>query len=153
MKIDTKALWRTGAHRRGVRLLLGGMLGMGLHSMASAEFVPTRMQRCTADLAGITGEATRKSKLSECLNRRLDAERIVERECRKQVASVPTENQAERIQLQQDCVSRSLQKHYAELPRRPAAPPKPAADATANSGAATLAAPVTPVAAPATPNQ
>ena len=103
--------------------LMASLLGLGLHASVSAQPAPSRMQRCNADLALVTGDA-RKAQLSDCLRRRLDAERLVERECRSHIGSVPISKPAEKSKLQQECVARGLQVNYADLPRRPVAPPK-----------------------------
>ena len=103
--------------------LLGSLLGLGLNVSVSAQPAPSRMERCNVDLAAVTGGA-RKTQISDCLRRRLDAERIVERECRSHTGSVPIANAAEKSKLQQECVNRGLQVNYADLPRRAVAPPK-----------------------------
>ena len=140
---------------RGVTLLAFSLLGLSLHTAASAQPTPSRFQRCNTDVANIPDPA-RKVKLKECLNVRLEAERLVERSCRRQLASTTpvtakpsgsaalgagkpgaggkakaTANAPDKTQLQKDCVSRGLKAHYAELPKY--TKPKPASSDAAGT--------------------
>jgi hypothetical protein len=92
---------------------------------------PTRMQRCQAEVVSLQGSA-RKKTLSECLFRRVDAERIIARDCRRQVNNAalgPGEGPA----MQKQCMETALQVNYAELPKRAPRPAASAPDASAAS--------------------
>ncbi len=83
------------------------------------------MQMCEAELASVTGEA-RKKQITDCLRRRLEGEKIVERDCKRQMREVAVDLAgASKLELQRQCVSRALQVSYSELPRRPPPAPKP----------------------------
>jgi hypothetical protein len=113
------------------------------------------MQMCEAELASLSGEA-RKKVIGECLRRRLEGEKIVERNCKRQVRDVEVElAAASRQDLHRQCMRTALQVSYTELPRRPAPAPKTEGGAVlvATDGTDTpipVNAPAaTPVAAPA----
>ncbi len=116
---------------------------------AGGGYAPTRMEYCQRDLGGLQGDA-RKRALSECLVRRLEGERLVARECRRQVREVPAAAN-QQWQLQRECEHRALSAPTTELPQRPPAAPREVADATFKPVEATapsaLAAPA-PVAVP-----
>jgi hypothetical protein len=108
--------WRYSAWAFGVAVISSG---------AAAQWAPTRMQMCEAELASVTGDA-RKKTMGECLRRRLEGEKIVERDCKRQVREVAVELSGNSKQdMQRQCVRTALQASFTELPRRPAPAPKP----------------------------
>lgn len=119
--------------------------------LAGGGYAPTRMEYCQRDLGGLQGDE-RKRALRECLMRRLEGERLVARECRRQVRDVPAAAN-QQWQLQRECENRALSVPTAELPQRPpAAPPREVAGAEfkpAESAAPSAQAAPVPAAAPA----
>jgi hypothetical protein len=115
---------------------------------AAAQFEPTRMQMCSTELGATSGDE-RKKLLSECLRRRLEGEKIVERSCKRQVREMAVDAGSTKEELQKQCVSRALQVGYAELPRRPPPAPKPVESAVMATSFSTDAPPAQ--AAPAAP--
>jgi hypothetical protein len=85
------------------------------------EPLPARYTLCQRELAGQPGE--RQRLLRACLARRLEAERVAERNCRREVAGV--KGAAARHQAQQGCLRQALAVPSAELPRAPAPRPQP----------------------------
>jgi psiF repeat len=124
--------------------LSGAFLGA---APAAAQFEPTRMQMCSTELDATSGDE-RKKLLSDCLRRRLEGEKIVERDCKRQVRDTAGDAGTTKEALQKQCVSRALQVGYTELPRRPPPAPKPA-DTTVM--ATSLGADAPAKAAPASP--
>lgn len=117
---------------------------------AGGGYAPTRMEYCQRDLGGLQGDA-RKRALSECLVRRLEGERLVARECRRQVREVPAAAN-QQWQLQRECETRALSVPTPELPQRPAAASREVADATfkpVDAAAPSAEAAPAPAAAPA----
>ena len=97
------------------------------------ELLPTRMVLCQREVGA--AERDRRSRLRTCLARRLEGERLIERQCRRQASGVS--GAAARSQAQRDCERQALAVPFAELPRRPPPQrPSPAAtDTTADSAA------------------
>lgn len=134
-------------------LALAGLGALGQPALHEGP-LPTRMQFCQLELQGVEGEA-RRQQLRECLLRRIDAERLVLRDCRQRVreARVPA---ADRVRWQRDCEWRALAVHSSELPQPPApvavAVPEPAppAEAAAPDAVAPAAAALPEPAAPVT---
>jgi hypothetical protein len=114
---------------------------------AAAQFEPTRMQMCSTELGAAAGDA-RKKLLGDCLRRRLEGEKIVERNCKRQVREMTVDAGSTKEELHKQCVHRALQVGYAELPRRPPPAPKPVDSALMNTSLST-GAPAQP--APASP--
>lgn len=85
------------------------------------ELLPTRMVLCQREVGAV--ERDRRSKLRTCLARRLEGERIIERNCKRQAGSVS--GVAPRNEAQRDCERQALAVPSTELPRRPPPPPKP----------------------------
>ena len=85
------------------------------------ELLPTRMVLCQREVGAV--ERDRKGKLRTCLARRLEGERIVERNCKRQAGGVS--GVAARTQAQRDCERQALAVPSTELPRRPPPPPRP----------------------------
>lgn len=96
------------------------------------ELLPTRMVLCQREVTAI--ESDRKDRLRACLARRLEGERLIERNCKRQAGSVS--GVAARAQAQRDCERQALAVPSTELPRRPPPPPKPAPDAAQGRAAA-----------------
>ena len=105
------------------RYLLGAVALMV--EPALAQFEPTRMQRCNAEVTS-TAPAERKRLLGDCLRIRLEGERLVERSCRRKFRELTVEATASKEEWQKQCVTAGLAASYAELPRRP--PPAPKAE-------------------------
>lgn len=107
--------------------------------------LPTRMQFCQLELQGVEGEE-RRQLLRECLLRRADAERLVVRDCRRQLREARVAAD-ERFRRQRDCEYRALAVPWSELPQPTlavAAPQAlPASDAVATDLPAPTIAPVT----------
>ena len=97
------------------------------------ELPPTRMVLCQREAAGV--ERDRNGTLRTCLARRLEGERIVERNCKHQAVGVSGANA--RVQAQRDCERLALSVPSSELPRRP--PPKPKPPAAPDASAVTAA--------------
>jgi hypothetical protein len=111
-----------------------GLLAAQLCASAQAQqasLLPTRMQMCATELASVSGDE-RKTQLRTCLQRRAEAEPLVERECSQHVSSVPMNSQNDKLQLRKQCLSRALEVSYLELPRRPPRAPKPVDEAPAD---------------------
>jgi hypothetical protein len=117
------------------------------------------MQLCEAELAAVNGD-TRKKVIGECLRRRLEGEKIVERDCKRQAREVVVELSANTKQdMHRQCMRSALQVSYTELPRRPVAAPKTeggavmvatdGTDTPAGTGAPNPTPSATPAAAPA----
>ncbi len=87
------------------------------------EALPTRFGMCQREVRHMQGD--RKQLMRRCLTRRLEGERIVERDCRRQAGQAG----AARQQAQRDCVRQALAMRSDELPKRP--PPPPVAPAAA----------------------
>jgi hypothetical protein len=77
----------------------------------------TRMQRCLAELADVTGDA-RKQNLRECLSRRVEGERILGRDCERQVREVPSAGGLDKHHLHRQCLDNALQASYVTMPKR-----------------------------------
>ncbi len=113
--------------------------------------VPTRMQRCESEVAGLTG-ADRKRVLRECLVNRNEGERIVSRNCFRQFRDLPSDGtKVEKAAFMKQCVTTSLKAGHDKLPdRKPASAPVAAASGAAKApakaadGAARPAAPANP---------
>lgn len=80
--------------------------------------LPTRMVLCQHEF-GPNAAAERNAQLRACLARRLEGERVVERDCKRQTAGV-TGAQSRRLAMR-DCEQMALNVPSSELPRR--APP------------------------------
>ncbi|MDO5691251.1 MAG: hypothetical protein Q4G70_02080 [Pseudomonadota bacterium] len=85
------------------------------------ELLPTRMVLCQREIGPTAKD--RKSRLSQCLARRYEGERVVERDCKRQASSVS--GATARLQAQRDCERQALAVPFAKLPRRPPPPPRP----------------------------
>ncbi|MFT3778645.1 MAG: hypothetical protein QM772_10315 [Ottowia sp.] len=85
------------------------------------EPLPTRFVLCQREIAGQAGE--RQLLLRACLARRLEGERIAERNCRRQAAGVA--GGAARHQAQRDCLRQALALPSGELPKAPPPAPRP----------------------------
>ncbi len=101
------------------------------------EVLPTRMVLCQREVGAAARD--RKGKIRACLARRLEGERIVERNCKRQASAVS--GAAARTLAQRDCERTALAVPAAELPKRP--PPKP--KAPADSASPNKAAAPTPI--------
>ncbi|MFT4193246.1 hypothetical protein, partial [Ottowia sp.] len=97
----------------------------GAPLVQAGEPLPTRFVLCQREIAGQAGE--RQPLLRACLARRLEGERIVERNCRRQAASVA--GGAARHQAQRDCLRQALAVPSGELPKAPPPAPRPAPEA------------------------
>ena len=106
------------------------------------EPLPTRFVLCQREVGGQEGD--RQKLLRACLARRLEGERIVERNCRRQAGSVG--GAAARQQAQRDCERLALAVPANELPKAPPRAPKPVLTVDTGGGGAVPAA-----AAPAAP--
>ncbi len=91
------------------------------------ELLPTRMVLCQREVGAAPRD--RKGKIRACLARRLEGERIIERNCKHQAGSVS--GAAARAQAQRDCERQALAVPSGELPKRP--PPKPKVSPTADA--------------------
>lgn len=88
------------------------------------ELMPPRMVLCERELAGRSdNRAEHQRLLHTCLLRRFEGERMVERQCKRQSASLNT--QTARHEAQRDCERQALSVSYKSLPRRPPPPPPP----------------------------
>ena len=105
--------------------------GAAVLPTGSEEIRSTRFVMCQREVGGQSGD--RQALLRKCLARRREGERMVERDCRRQVGAV--RGVAARQQAQLDCERRALAVPSSELPRRPPPPPKP--EASAEPGPAT----------------
>ncbi|QTD45541.1 hypothetical protein [Ottowia testudinis] len=85
------------------------------------ELLPTRMVLCQREVD--SGARDRADKLRTCLARRLEGERVVERDCKRQSGGVS--GNAARAQAQRACERQALGVPSTELPRRPPPPPRP----------------------------
>jgi hypothetical protein len=88
--------------------------------VAPDEPLPTRFVLCHREVQGMAGE--RQALMRTCLARRLEGERLVERQCRGQVAGV--RGVAARQTAQRACERDALAVVSTELPRRPPRPPR-----------------------------
>lgn len=90
--------------------------------------LPTRMALCQHEV-GPDAAAERNARLRACLARRLEGERIVERDCKRQTAGV-TGAQSRRLAVR-ECERMALNVPSSELPGRalPALRPRPAPQA------------------------
>ena len=90
--------------------------------------LPTRMVVCQHEV-GPNAAAERNAQLRACLARRLEGERVVERDCKRQTAGV-TGAQSRRLAMR-DCEQMALNVPSSELPRRAPPPlrPRPAPQA------------------------
>jgi hypothetical protein len=86
--------------------------------------IPTRMQFCNVEVTLPDG-SERKRVMRECLVRRAEGERLLERECRSQLSSVPFSSASDKHQAHKQCLLPRLQISYQDMPRRPipVAPP------------------------------
>ena len=110
-------LWATGAGAQGTSPTL----------VYPDELLPTRMVLCQREVGAAARD--RKGKIRACLARRLEGERIVERNCKRQASAVS--GAAARTLAQRDCERTALAVPAGELPKR--APPKPKAPADSAS--------------------
>ena len=85
------------------------------------EVLPTRMVLCQRELGGI--DADRKARIRSCLARRLEGERIVERNCKRQAERVRAG--PDRLAEQRTCERQALAVPFSDLPRRPPPQPRP----------------------------
>lgn len=83
------------------------------------ELLPTRMVLCQRELG--SADRDRKAQLRTCLARRLEGERLVERQCKRQTLDV--RGASERLAAQRACERQALAVPSSELPKRP--PPRP----------------------------
>ena len=97
----------------------------------AGELLPTRMVLCQRELAA--ADTDRQARLRHCLARRLEGERVVERQCKRQAERVRPG--PERLAAQRACERQALAVPFSELPQRPPplAPPKPSPDGTPTS--------------------
>ena len=109
-------LWATGAGAQGTSPTL----------VYPDELLPTRMVLCQREVGGAERERDRSAKLRTCLARRLEGERMVERNCKRGAGSV--NGASARAQAQRACERQALGVPSSELPRRPPPPPKPKAE-------------------------
>jgi hypothetical protein len=98
---------------------------------------PTRMQRCQAELADVTGSA-RTLKLRKCLIDRTEGERLLTRECSQKYRALPAGQKVDKVSFQKQCVATGLKVGHEALPRRKA--PAPVAQASGASSTASQAA-------------
>ena len=108
---------------------LCGVLGAGVQAAAPVlvypdELLPPRMVLCQRELG--PAAQNRQRQLRTCLARRLEGERVIERQCRRQAAGV-SGGVGARSQAQRACERQALAVPSSELPRRPPPPPRPAA--------------------------
>jgi hypothetical protein len=85
----------------------------------------TRMQHCQMEIEALQG-SERQRTLRECLVQRTEGERIVTRNCTRQMRDLPAGTHVDKPALHKKCVETALQVRRAELPGYKA----PAASAT-----------------------
>ncbi|HPK30969.1 MAG: hypothetical protein KDF67_03690 [Ottowia sp.] len=105
------------------------LMGATLAGAAGAQTMeegaaPTRLMHCQREVAGAKGD--RAQLLRACLNRRLEGERIVARDCQREAGAVA--GALARHRAQQACERRALAVPSQELPKRPPPPPRPKVD-------------------------
>ena len=91
--------------------------------VASNEVLPPRFVLCQREVRGFEGD--RKARMRSCLARRLEGERAVQRDCKRETGA--TKGVQARQQAQIDCERRALSMPSSELPRAPAPTPRPVA--------------------------
>lgn len=109
----------------------------GVPLVRADEPLPQRFTLCQRELAGQTAE--RQRLLRACLARRLEGERIVERNCRRQVGGVS--GASARLQAQRDCERQALAVVSTELPKAPPPTPRPLPALDGGPGNAAVAPP------------
>jgi hypothetical protein len=122
------------------------------HGMAkTSSHAPTRMQRCEAEVKGLTG-ADRKRLLRECLVSRNEGERVVSRNCFRQFRDRPVSDpKMDKPTFMRQCVVQSLKAGQDKLPPRkvaPAAVASSSAKTTNAAGATTAKAPAATASSP-----
>lgn len=100
------------------------------------EAMPTRLTLCQREIRGMKG--AREPLMRRCLSRRLEGERIIERNCRRRVARIG--GAVAQQQAQRECVQQALMVRSDELPKRPPPPPPVAPAAAVDAGQAIPAA-------------
>jgi hypothetical protein len=60
----------------------------------------------------------RKLQLRQCLVARTEGERLITRDCAKQLRELPVDPAVDKAALQKKCVSTALNVGYAQLPKR-----------------------------------
>jgi hypothetical protein len=97
--------------------MLGSMWLATAAAPAAAQSSPSKMQRCQAELAGVQGNE-RKLQLRQCLVARTEGERLITRDCAKQLRELPPEPAVDKALMQKKCVANALNVGYAQLPKR-----------------------------------
>lgn len=108
--------------------------------IAPGERLPPRFVLCQREVAAQEGE--RKALMRNCLARRLEGERVVQRDCKRQVSGVKGVQARQSALL--DCERQALAVASSELPR--GAPPAPRPAPPAVTEARRAPSPVVPVA-------
>jgi hypothetical protein len=85
---------------------------------AAAQSSPSKMQRCQTELAGVQGNE-RKLQLRQCLVSRTEGERLITRDCAKQLRELPVDPAVDKAVLQKKCVVNALNVAHDQLPKRP----------------------------------
>jgi hypothetical protein len=105
-------------HRPLVATLGGVCLTLFAASTAAqSSHSPSKMQRCQAELASVQGN-TRTLQLRECLVARTEGERLITRDCAKQLRELPPDPAVDKAVMQKKCVASALNVGYAQLPKR-----------------------------------
>ena len=86
-------------------------------ALAQSSHGPSKMQRCQAELASVEGN-TRKLQLRECLVARTEGERLITRDCAKQLRELPPDPAVDKAVTQKKCIANGLNMGYAQLPKR-----------------------------------
>ena len=105
------------------------------------ETLPPRFVLCQREVHGLEGD--RKALMRSCLARRLEGERAVQRDCKRETGA--TKGAQARQKARIDCERRALSVASSELPRAPA--PRLAPTATAEVQRPAAASSVVPVGA------
>ena len=98
-----------------------------------AEPLPPRFVRCQREVAAQAGD--RQSLMRTCLARRLEGERVVQRDCKRQVSGAKGVHARQAAQLA--CERQALSVVSTELPRASAPAPRPVLAAEPRRPAAT----------------
>lgn len=100
-----------------VLAILGSIWLAAAIAPAAAQSSPSKMQRCQAELAGVQGN-DRKLQLRQCLVSRTEGERLITRDCAKQLRELPPDPAVDKALMQKKCVANALNVGYAQLPKR-----------------------------------
>ena len=97
--------------------------------IAPGEPLPPRFVLCQREVSTLQGE--RKALMRTCLARRLEGERVVQRDCKRQVSSV--KGVPARQSALHDCERQALAVASSELPRGAPPAPRPTPSAVAEA--------------------